>query len=114
MLPLMLPVEDDLRAFSSRLDNSPMARAYKLGGRGVQPSRWPQLSVRLWGMIAPDGANSQGPLATYGDLWGHIGAYGDLWGPMGTFGDLLAPMGTFGDPWGSMGPPGDILGLMGT
>ena len=30
-----------------------------LGGRGFQPSRWLQLTVRLKGMVAPDGAGSQ-------------------------------------------------------
>ena len=36
-----------------------MARAHRLGGRGVQPSWWSQLSVRAEGMAAPDGAGTQ-------------------------------------------------------
>ena len=35
----------------------PTAQAYGLGGRGVQPSRWLQLIMCLWGMAAPDGAS---------------------------------------------------------
>ena len=37
----------------------PMARAHMLVGRGVQPSRWLHLSVRLWGMAAGYGARSR-------------------------------------------------------
>ena len=36
-----------------------MARAHTLGGRGVHPNRWSQLTLRLWGMAAPNGAGSQ-------------------------------------------------------
>ena len=37
----------------------PMARAHRLGGRGVQPNRWSQFTMRLWGIAAPNGAGSQ-------------------------------------------------------
>ena len=37
----------------------PMARAHRLGGRGVQPSRWSHLTVCLREMAAPIGAGSQ-------------------------------------------------------
>ena len=36
-----------------------MAQAYGLGGRGVQPNRWLQLSVRQKGMAAVDGPGSE-------------------------------------------------------
>ena len=36
-----------------------MARAHGPGGRGVQPRRLSQLTVCLWGMSAPNGADSQ-------------------------------------------------------
>ena len=36
-----------------------MTRAHRLGGRGVQHSRWSHLMVRLWGMAARDGAGPQ-------------------------------------------------------
>ena len=36
-----------------------MARADWLGRQGVWPSRWLQLTMRVWGMVAPNGAGSQ-------------------------------------------------------
>ena len=41
-----------------------MARDQRLGGRGVQPSWLLQLTVRLWGMAAPNGAGSNA-----GETW---------------------------------------------
>ena len=39
--------------------HSLMARANRLGGRRVQPRRWSQLMVRLWGITAPNGVGSE-------------------------------------------------------
>ena len=36
-----------------------MARAHRLGGRGVEPRRSLQLIVRLWEMTIPNGTGSQ-------------------------------------------------------
>ena len=36
-----------------------MARAHRLGGRGVQPNRWSHLTVRRKVMVGPHGAGSQ-------------------------------------------------------
>ena len=36
-----------------------IARAHRQGGRGVQPSRWSQLTMRVLGMAPRDGARSQ-------------------------------------------------------
>ena len=41
----------------------PMAMARKLGGRGVQPIRWSQLTVHVRGMVA---LNAAGPKAAWG------------------------------------------------
>ena len=37
----------------------PMARAHRRRGQEVQPSQWSQLTVRLWGIAAANGAGSQ-------------------------------------------------------
>ena len=54
-----------------------MARPHRLGGWGVQPSPWLELTVLVWGMATPNGASLQAggtgsptkPLVAENGLW---------------------------------------------